>query len=183
MNKDEFNKSKFFVMTRPSNVDSPNLLKIETFESMEKNDDLDHLYSMCFFDYFLNLSNQINKKQHEILISTMIAPISLQFFLTDIDKSNGLIHFFSEQLKQDIGDKQTLETLEKMPDEISKLDFIIRYNLEVFNQDKKNLGLEKALQENKDFFADLEEVFFSLPACFCFGMVDAISLLKPNKKN
>lgn len=168
-----FEDHKIFVMTRPE--PGSDLLKITTSDQSQKNEELDELYHVCFFDYFLNLSKFFSVKEHKLLITTLTAPIAYQMYITDQERSQKLIAF---TLKNLTNTKQE-EMLLNMPDMVSQLDFIIRNNLHAFLTDIRKKGLEQALITHNIFYADLENVFFMLPACFCFGLINAALQINP----
>jgi hypothetical protein len=177
MKKKEFSDSKVFVMTRPN--DGENYLSITTEDYAKKEDQLDELYHIAFFDYLLNLSNHLKISQHKLLLTMSTAPLAYQFFLANDLKAQQVIQKSIEELKKQ---KVNTDFLMKLPDEVSVLDYIIRHNLSVFLNDVKKNGLEKALKNHQGFYIDLEQLFFSLPACFCFSLVDAANHLKTNNK-
>lgn len=175
MKKKTPSESKVFVMTRPP--EGGDYLVIQTAQQAQKSEQLDELYNICFYDYFLNLSNILTVRQHKILLSTLTAPLAYQFFMHDASKCKAIIsHALNDKAK---GNKVYLQTLQNMPDEITQLDYIIRYNLSVFFNDIKTKGLEKALVSHHMFYSDLEGIFFLLPACFCFGIIEAVAQISP----
>jgi hypothetical protein len=176
-----FSQNKVFVMTRPSEGEEHLSIATEEFNKLEG--DLAELYHVVFFDYLLNLSGEISVKQHKVILAQIIAPIAYQFFLVHPEKAHGVVQNSLAQLK---AQKVNTDFIKKMPDEVSMLDYILRHNLYRFLEESKGGDLDVALEEYQEFLTDLEEVFFSLPAAFCFGVVEAVSILgekpKPTSK-
>lgn len=175
--KSPFIDSKVFVMTRPEKGEP--YLSITTEEIAKEESKLTEIFNTVFFDYVLNLGNQLTIAQHKVLLAALTAPLSYQFVITHGNKANQIIETSLQELKT-----QGLEVdfLLNMPDEVSVLDYIIRHNLSVFLNDIKKLGLDQSLKKHQGFYQDLEQLFFSLPACFCFGIIDMIKLLTKKRK-
>ena len=173
----QFSANKVFVMTRPAEGDEHLSIATEEFNKLEG--DLAELYHVVFFDYFLNLSGELNIKQHKVLLAQIIAPLAYQFFLVNPEKAHGVVQSSLAQLKTQ---KVNIDFIKKMPDEVSMLDHILRHTLYNFLEEIQEKELDTAMKENEEFLSDLEQVFFSLPAAFCFGVVEAVSILAERPK-
>lgn len=172
MKDKKFTDNKVFVMTRPS--EGENFLSITTADMAKQDEELDELYHMAFFDYFLNLSKILTVKQHKVILTSSTAPLAYQYFLANDEKARQIINISLQELEKE---KVDVSFLKKMPDEVSMLDYIIRHNLSLFLNDVKKQGIEKSLAKHHTFYVDLEQLFFSLPACFCFSLIDAVNHL------
>lgn len=177
----QFSDNKVFVMTRPSEGEDHLSIATEDFTKMEG--DLAELYHVVYFDYLLNLGEDLTVKQHKILLAQLTPALAYQFFLTNPEKAHGIVHSSLAQLK---AQKVDTSFITKMPDEVSMLDYIIKHNLNNFLTEVDEMDIDEAMEENEEFLDDLEHLFFTLPAAFCFGIVEAVSLItarpKPNNK-
>jgi hypothetical protein len=171
----QFSDNKVFVMTRPAEGEDHLSIATEEFNKLEG--DLAELYHAVYFDYLLNLGGELTIKQHKLLLAQMTAPLAYQFFLTNSEKAHGIVQSSLAQLK---AQKVDTDFITKMPDEVSILDYILKHNLYNFLSDLED-DPDTALAEHEEFLDDLEHLFFTLPAAFCFGMVEAVSLITKSK--
>ena len=163
----KFHESKLFVMTRPNS--QSNELRITTGEHVDTQNELDDLFHKCFFKYVLNYNKELTIKKHKIFLQSIFPLISFNFYHLQQEKSKELIKsakiFFQN-------DKKNLDHINNLPDEISQYEFVLKYNFAILMKDVKSNGWDIALQKNYSLYSDLEQSFFSLPACSCFSLVE-----------
>ena len=173
--KENFDNSKVFVMTRPEA--GSGTISVQSEDDSNSSDEIQELYSASFFDYVMNLSGILSKKENELALKLITPTLAYQFFLEDPEQAQSIINSFSQANKKD------QNFLNKFVDPISTLEFVLKIYFRNFHADYEKSGLEKSLQKHHQFYADMEELFFSLPACYCFNLIDFCEqMIKSRKK-
>ena len=172
--KENFDNSNVFIMTRPD--EGQGTISIQSEDDSNKSDDIHDLYSASFFDFVMNLSGVLTTKENELALKLVTPTLAYQYFLEDPEQAQSIINSFAQ------ANKKEKDFLTKFVDPISTLEFILKLNFKNFNVDYQKVGLEKSLQKHHQFYADMEEIFFSLPACYCFNLIDFCERMIKNRK-
>ncbi len=159
--------SNFFVMERPSELNAHSLI-IKTDEYHQEESKLDELLTDAFYDVVLNVSDRLSFENYKHALKIITPSLALQIFSENEGKMEEIVKNFLTKEKN----KKVLEFFESIPEDVSKLEFVIRLNFVLFYQDKTQKSLDEAIKNFKFFLDDMEEIFYYLPVCYAFNLID-----------
>lgn len=158
-------KNNVFRMYRPKNDNGELVLVQEVNLTSEQKE----LYLSLFYDCVLNINNELNQKQHEVIMKTATSSMAYALYLMDPNHANLLIEEAYAAYKK-LGETKLFDSL---PDNISKLEKIITNNLTVIFDRIKKEGLDGVFlkTDETDVFNDLENIFMHISYGACSAML------------
>lgn len=134
--------------------------------------ELEELYNTSFFEIAMNAYSEIERNKHDIILHALTPILSLKFYELHKEKAMNLVRQYKQVRTEDV------EFLSGIPDEASCVDHVLKYYFKQFQNDKRDLGFEEALDKNQDFYFLCEEVYRTIPVSFVFSLINLKGCLK-----
>lgn len=169
--------SNFFVMERPSEMNENSLI-IKTDEFHKEESKIEELLTDSFYDVVLNVSDRLTSDEYKHALRIVTPAFAAQLFAASPEKIHEIVQEFMVKEKN----KKVLAFFESIPEDISKLEFVVRLNFNIYYRDKVEKGLNEAIKIHKFFLDDMEEIYYTLPVCFAFNLIDFLNDMENSKK-